>query len=259
MGVLRGSSRWLSSKWLRWLGAVLGAVLVLSLLVFPGRRLGMAFTLATGVGRPALQARIDGLEANAIRRATPSADDRAFLQDFYGTLATGGKLSVVIGQTGKMMEHYLEGSGADYRLDPVIFIGSEKVQAQVAALRKRSIGADCRAGARLSSPTFYMPDESNLDSVFGLYHGTLHATRSVRPDGSCRLHFRAEVPWVWPTYSSLAQNYGDPHAESFPLPNIQSLVLGREHALFVDNGLGGHLAEIGLAKSFLAFAEWSDP
>jgi hypothetical protein len=257
MGFFRGWPRWL--KWLKWASVLIGVALGLLLLVFPGRRLGLAFTLATGLGRQALQARIDRLEANAIRRAKPSADDSAFLLDFYGTLATGGKLSVVIGQTGKMMDHYLAGTGADYRLDPVIFTGSRKVQAQAAALRESSAGAGCRAGARLSSPAFYMPDESNLDSVFGLYHGTLQATQSVRRDGSCRLHFRAEVPWVWPTYSSLAQKYGDPHAESFPLPNLQSLVLGQEHALFVDNGLGGYLAEIGLAKPFLAFAEWSDP
>lgn len=247
------------SKWVKWTSVLVGVGLVLSLLAFPGRRLGMAFTLATGLGRQALQARIDGLEANAIRRAKPSAHDSAFLQDFYGTLATGGKLSVVIGQTGKMMDHYLAGSGADYRLDPIIFTGSRKVQAQVGALRERSVGTGCHAGTRISSPTFYMPDASNLDSVFGLYHGTLHATPSVRRDGSCRLHFRAEVPWVWPSYASLAQKYGDPHAESFPLPNLQSLALGQEHALFVDNGLGGYLAEVGLAKPFLAFAEWSDP
>jgi hypothetical protein len=37
------------------------------------------------------------------------------------------------------------------------------------------------------------------------------------------------------------------------------LLFGGEQALFVDNGLGGYLTEIGLAKSFLAYAEWSDP
>jgi hypothetical protein len=37
------------------------------------------------------------------------------------------------------------------------------------------------------------------------------------------------------------------------------LVLGSQHALYVDNGLGHHLEREGLAKSFLAFAEWSQP
>ena len=69
----------------------------------------------------------------------------------------------------------------------------------------------------------------------------------------------AVVPWVWPSYASLQAKYGNPHAESFPLPSLRSLVLGRHHALYVDNGLGQYLEQLGLAKSFLAFAEWTDP
>lgn len=34
--------------------------------------------------------------------------------------------------------------------------------------------------------------------------------------------------------------------------------LSREHSLFVDNGLGEYLVQLGLAKSFLAFAEWDE-
>ena len=63
---------------------------------------------------------------------------------------------------------------------------------------------------------------------------------------------------VWPSYASLQKKYGNPHAESFPLPNLKTVLLGRQHALFVDNGLGHQLEELGLARSFLAFAEWSD-
>jgi hypothetical protein len=37
-----------------------------------------------------------------------------------------------------------------------------------------------------------------------------------------------------------------------------SLVLGRRHALFVDNGLGEYLVQLGLAKPFVAYAEWDE-
>jgi hypothetical protein len=227
------------------------------LLLFPGRRLLIAFTLATGVGRGALQARIDELEEKAIRRAPPSDEDKAFLIDFYRTLATGGRLSIFALQTGRMMDHYLDGSGAPYRLKPEIFRQNRKVQAQLRALRARA-GLDCRTNVRLSSPKFYMPDASKLDSVFGLYHGTLHLTQTALPGQGCQRELRAEVPWVWPAYAELRRKYGTPHAESFPLPSLRSLFLGPKHALFVENGLGEYLEQIGLAKSFLAFSEWRE-
>jgi hypothetical protein len=83
-------------------------------------------------------------------------------------------------------------------------------------------------------------------------------TRSVAPNRTCLLHWRAEVPWLWPSYASLRKKYGTPHAESFPLPNLESVLFGQKYALFVDNGLGEYLAEVGLAKPFLAFAEWDE-
>jgi hypothetical protein len=230
----------------------------LLLFLFPGQRLGMAFTIATGVRRQALQRRIDEVETNAIQHAALTADDRAFLSDFYGTLATGAKLTLVVGQTGRLMDHYLAGSGNDYHLDSDIFSQNDKVRAQMATLRARAGSGTCRAGASLSSPTFYMPDASKLDSVFGLYNGVLHLSRSPTANGSCALHWRAEVPWFWPSYASLEQKYGSPHGESFPLPNLQSILFGRDHSLFVDNGLGEYLAQVGLAKPFLAFSEWDE-
>lgn len=224
---------------------------------FPGPRFGLAFTLATGIGRDALQQRIDGLEDAAIRRAPMSAQDKQFLGDFYRTLASGGKLVILARQTGRMMDHYLDGSGRDYRLDPAIFTGNAKVRAQMALLDKRVAGLPCLDGQRVSSATFYMPDRSQTDSVFGLYYGSVHLTQNKTADG-CRRHWRAEVPWVWPSYPSLRAKYGDPHAESFPLPNLQSIFLGPRRALRVDNGLGEYLTQIGLAKSFLAYAEWDE-
>ena len=225
--------------------------------LFPGERLGLAFTIATGIGRVPLQQRIDELETRAIHHRAFSDADRAFLVDFYRTLATGGKLIVVARQTGRMLDHYLARSGANYRLEPQIFTGNEKVRLRARQLEKQARAGRCVNGQRFSSSTFYMPDRSNVDSVFGLYFGRLQVTQEATP-GTCMLHFRAEVPWVWPSYSTIEEKYGDAHAESFPLPNLRSLLFGQKHALFVDNGLGQQLEELGLAKSFLAFAEWTE-
>jgi hypothetical protein len=230
----------------------------LGFLLFPGRRLSMAVTLATGLRRDALQREIDAIEDKAITHAAVSSDDRAVLSDFYRPLATGAKLSIVVGQTGRLMDHYLAGSGTDYELSSDIFSQNDKVRTQMALLRKRARVAPCRPSAPLSSPTFYMPDSSKLDSVFGLYNGTLRLSRSPGAGASCVLHWRAEVPWFWPSYTSLEQKYGTAHGESFPLPNLQSVLFGRQRALFVDNGLGEYLAQVGLAKPFLAFAEWEE-
>jgi hypothetical protein len=235
---------------------VLGAATVAALLLFPGQRLALAFTLATGVGTRDLQRRIDALEDQAISGKAFSPEDRALLSDFYRTLATGAKLTFVVRQTGRMMDHYLDGSGADYRLEPEIFQGNAKVQAQLAVLRRRA--QPCVGIKRLASPTFYMPDASQVDSVFGLYHGTVAVTQTLSSDAHCATHVRAEVPWSWPTYASLLQKHGSYHAESFPLPNLKSLLLGQQHALFVDNGLGQYIVNLGLARPFLAYAEWDE-
>lgn len=253
LGVRR--RRW---RWYYTLGALLFLFVLILRLVFPGPRLGMAIVLGTGIGTAELQARIDALEAQAIGRRSFSAEDRAFLSDFYRTLATGAKLSIAVRQTGGMMDHYLDGSGAEYRLSPEIFRDNTKVQAQLGVLRRRVAGKPCLGTTRVASPTFYMPDASQVDSVFGLYHGRVALTRAPGADGKCVSHVRAEVPWNWPTYASLKQKHGSYHSESFPLPNLKSLVLGRKHSLFVDNGLGEYLVELGLAKSFLAFAEWDE-
>jgi hypothetical protein len=156
------------------------------------------------------------------------------------------------------MDHYLAGSGADYQLDPVIFTSNRKVQRQADRLRMQARRSLCNEGRRLSSGTFYMPDPSNADSIFGLYHGELFLTQHLTESGQCLYRWRAEVPWVWPSYSFLRKRHGNPHAESFRLPSLRSLAFGRRHALFLDNGLGHHLEELGLARSFVAFAEWSD-
>jgi hypothetical protein len=239
------------------LGVLGSAMLALTIGVFPGQRLGMAWTLGTGCGRKDLQQRIDALEEKAISRAAFSDEERAFLSDFYRTLATGAKLSIVVAQTGRMMDHYLDGSGAPYQLQPDIFRDNDKVQTQLAALRRRVAQGPCRS-QRLESPEFYMPDATKLDSVFGLYYGKVALSRAATPSAGCTTHVHAEVPWFWPSYASLRHKHGSAHAESFPLPNLVSLLLGSKHALFVDNGLGQYLVELGLARPFLAYAEWDE-
>lgn len=239
------------------LGLTAASVLACFVL-FPGRRLPLAFTLGTGIGRQALQSRIDALEERAIKRAPFADEERAFLEDFYRTLATGGKLSLLAYQTGRLMDHYLDGPGTDYRLSPEIFTDNAKVKAQAEGLRKRASSLPCRAGTKLDAPRFYMPDPSKIHSRFGLYWGTLTLSRTRASDGGCTSTFRAEVPWRWPAYPELEQKYGTPHAESFPLSNLGCLLFGRKHALYIDNGLSEYLTQVGLAKPFIAFAEWTD-
>jgi hypothetical protein len=252
--------KWLAGHKRRWAAALFGLLAIGLVVLFPGQRLGMAFTLGTGLGRATLQRRIDGLEQRAITspHALFDADDREFLTDFYRTLATGARLSLVLGQSGKLLHHYLDSSGTDYELEPRIFRDNDRVQAQLAVLGARAKRAGCVIGQHFVSDSFHMPDRSNIDSVFGLYYGTLAVTVLGSGSGAagCKLHVHAEVPWRWPSYAELAVRHGTPYSERFPLPNLQSFIRGPGHELLVGNGLGGKLAELGLARPFLAYAEW---
>ncbi len=228
-------------------------------LAFPGQQASIALRLATGIGISSLQVRIDELEEKAVRGDAFTREDRTFLTDFYTCLATGARLTVILGQSGTLMQHYLDGSGEPLALRKGIFTGNWKVKRKMKAIRGR-IRKDGRAGKlkkRYSSGTFHMPHPSVPDSVFGLYHGTIEA-RPKKQDGRIVVTWRAEVPWQWPSYASLESKYGDPHAESFPLPNPLCIVMGLDHALYVDNGLGEHLVQIDLARPFLAYAEWEE-
>lgn len=236
---------------------LLPGMIVAAVALFPGQRLSMAFTILTGIGKDRLQADIDALEAKAIARNHFSQAERDFLTDFYRTLATGARLSIYVGQTGRLMDHYLDATGSDYELHPSIFTKNEKVQKQKQSLRESNAARQCKSG-RLVSPVFYMPDASEIDSVFGLYYGRLHLKLQRATGDRCLLQWRAEVPWQWPSYDQLKRKYGTYHAESFPLPNLISLTTGADHALYVDNGLGEYLVQLRLARSFLAFAQWEE-
>jgi hypothetical protein len=226
--------------------------------VFPGQQASIAFTLATGVGLSGLQVRIDEMEAKAIRGGEFSDGDKAFLVDFYTCLAKGAKLTVVLGQSGRLMDRYLDGSGEPLELDESIFTTNWKVQSRMKKLRGKAIkAARAKRGMqmRYSSGRFHMPHASSPDSVFGLYFGTVNVEPRPMDDGKLELRWRAEVPWEWPSYGSLEKKYGDPHAESFPLPSLLSPLVGM---LYVDNGLGEYLVQLGLAEPFVAYAEWDE-
>ena len=107
------------------------------------------------------------------------------------------------------------------------------------------------------SEVFYMPEFSNIDSVFGLYYGTVIA-EPTRIGDNIQIRWRAEVPWEWPSYASLTEKHGDPHAESCPIPNASCLIKGIDGAIFIDNGLGEYLTHLDIAKSFIAYAEWTE-
>ena len=102
-----------------------------------------------------------------------------------------------------------------------------------------------------------MPHPSSPDSIFGLYYGTLQA-RTHREGFDCEVHWRAEVPWIWPSYADIKKKTGTPHGESFPLPSFRSVLLGINHSLFVDNGLGRYIEDHGIAKRFVAYGEWTE-
>ncbi len=247
------------TRFARWL--VLLAIIAVPTLYVTGARGSVAVQLATGVGIPTLQREVNRLQNKAIRKEPFTDQDKQFLRELYGAMADGAKLSGVLRQSGRMMEHYLGGTGTPLELDSGIFLANQRVQQQMNLMRaqiRATATARVRLQPRYRSPRFYMPHATSLDSVTGLYWGTVQATPQLLEDGTVRVRWRAEVPWEWPTYESLQQRYGTPHAETFLIPNPQSLLLGPQHALHVENGLGAYLVTLGLAQSFLAWSEWEE-
>lgn len=250
-------------KWRRRLKIflVLLAVLTLCFLViFPGRQRAIAFTLATGVGMEDLQNRIDEMEEKAIRRESFSEDDREFIRSLYTCFYKGGRLSVVIRQSGRMMEHYLNGSGEDLEVSPRIFVKSGPVKNQLFTLITQCLhDRDTPEGIQdqYSSPVFYMGDAKFPDAFVGLYFGRIFLRPGKQQNGKIAFHVRAECPWEWPSYPSLFEKYGDYHAQCFPLPNVRSLIAGPDACLRIDDGLGAHLAVLGMAEPFLVWSEWT--
>lgn len=240
---------------------MLAALIVAFLIYFPGRQTPIAFTLATGIDVNRLQARVDEMEDKAIRGEDFTDNDKRFLRNLYTCFSKGGRLTIVLRQSSQMMRQYLSRSGEDLRAAPRVFINSGPVQDQMASLAKQ-IRQDFAnpEGPKdsYSSDTFYMGDPKFFDAFAGLYFGRIIATPGQPIDRKLTVKWRAECPWEWPSYASLFEKYGEHHAQCFPLPNAKSLVLGSQHCLRVDDGLGGHLVTLGLAKPFLVWSEWTE-
>jgi hypothetical protein len=244
------------------LAAGLSMIAVLAFLIcFPGRQLLLAITLATGLGVDNLQARVDALEEKAIRGEAFTEADRAFLRDLYTCFAKGGRLTYVLRQSGQLMDHYLSGTGEPLQIEPRIFLGSGRVRGQMDRL-KQKIVEDLHARGTLAeeyaSGTFHMGDPETFDSSAGLYFGSIRVRPRVVGDNRLLLRWRADLPWQWPSYESLHEKYGDYHAYCFPLPNARSILQGPRYYLWLDDGLGEYLAQLGLAEPFLAWAEWEE-
>jgi hypothetical protein len=238
------------------------AVLVAAfLIIFPGRQTPIAFSLATGIGISGLQNRVDQLEAKAIAGLPPTEDDKAFLGNLYACFGKGGQLTIVLRQAGQFMRHYLSKSGGNLRTAPRIFVNSRPVQEVMQSLKQRIMVNYAERGSideMYSSQTFYMGDPEFLDAHVGLYFGRVVARPHVTKEGTVTLLWRAEVPWNWPSYKSVHDQYGDYHAQCFPIPNSRSWLQGPQYCLRMDDGLGGYLAEIGLAEPFLVYSEWEE-
>ena len=238
----------------------LALLLVALRIYFPGRQMKMAFSIATGVGISEMQARVNELEEKAIARADFTEEDKEFLRDLYTCMAKGGKLTLILLQTGQMMDHYLSCSGESLKTASRIFAWSPNVTDQMDKLRNRML-KDLQSGVepkkRYASGVFYMPHWRSPDSIFGLYHGRVFLKILEKDVDEITLGWRAEVPWIWPSYESLFRKHNEYHAECFAIPNLRMLA-GKKYALYIDNGLGEYLTQIGLAKSFLVFAEWEE-
>ncbi len=241
-----------------------GAVVVAGVALaayFPGDQYVLALSLASGFGIDDLQARVDQLEDKAINGEPFAAEDTAFLKDLYVCLAKGARLTIVLRQSGELMDHYLSRTGKPLRVEPRIFLGSARVREQIAYLRGR-IALDMRlrggAAEQYTGPTVYLADPEFFESLAGIAFGRIIARPRVQENGGVHLAWRAEVPWQMLSYEDLYKQYGEYHAWCFPLPNARSLLWGPEYCLWIDDGLGEYLTRIGLAKPFLAYAEWQE-
>jgi hypothetical protein len=241
--------------------AIAGGLVVAFMIYFPGCQTPIAFTLATGIGVSSLQARVDLMEEKAINGKAFTDNDKTFLRNLYACFAKGGRLVVVLRQSSQMMRRYLGRSGEDLRTSPRVFVNSTPVQNQMTLIKKqilKDIYSSKEVKESYLSDTFYMGDPMFFDSFVGLYYGRVFAKPVRTADRKLTLRWRAECPWEWPSYASLFEKYGEHHAQCFPLPNALSMVLGPQYCLEIDDGLGGHLVTLGIAKPFLVWSEWTE-
>ncbi|MEO0514793.1 MAG: hypothetical protein AAF086_05795 [Planctomycetota bacterium] len=248
-------------KTLTALAVLLLIVILAGVIVFPGQQTPLALTYATGWNVKNTQSKIDQLEDRAIRQQAFSDVDKKFLFDLYTAGAKGGRITGVVPNASRLISRYLDRTGEDLKIDDELVRHSQPVRLEIQTLKRRIALAVARrqeVQESYETQTFYMGDPNHLDAVASLYFGTLIVKPYVNDEGEPILAWRAEIPWVWPTYDELFEKYGDHHAQNFGLPNLRSMLFGPEYMLRVDDGLGGHLPKLGLAKPFLAYAEWEE-
>ena len=213
---------------------------------------GIAWTIAIGHNQKPLQKCIEVMEKKAYRKQAFSKDERDFLRRFYGTLSVGGQMSIFAARTGRLINHYLKGSGETYKLNPQIFRQSKTVQINIDRLKKKVRQNGCKQEKTFSKSDFQMSRQAffysakdilRADSILGLYRGDLKVTAVPMKNGACKLQWRADMPWKWPTFDELYAKHGCYTCrERFPLPNLKSLITKNKKQVFrVSNGLGGEL------------------
>ena len=235
--------------------------LLAAVVLFPGWRLPIAFRIGTGIGIEKLQTDINLVSRKAIAGQTPTDNEVRFLYDVYYALATGARLLPTMGPTGRLMAHYLDGSGEPLAIRPRVFLDSGRVQ-HMADVMRATIRNDHQNGvarARYCSKSFYMPDWRRPGSSFALYYGTLCVDVRRVERNSLELSWKAEVPWEWPSYAMLTKRHGRADSEIVAIPSLRAIVTGNPKArLHLGNGLGHYLSIVGSARAFNAYAEWTD-
>ena len=96
---------------------LLAVAIAAFLIYFPGRQSLLALTLASGLGIDDVQARVDALEEKAIKGKGFTEADKAFLRDLYTCFAKGAKLTLILRQSGQLMDHYLSRTGEPLRIE----------------------------------------------------------------------------------------------------------------------------------------------
>ena len=127
-------------------------------------------------------------------------------------------------------------------------------------LRKKVKKNGCASGKTYKSGRFDMTDRSHWDSHVGLYYGTIQVTSARDKKGRCQLQWYAQVPWKWPTYADLnlrIDNFSN--RKRFLVPTIRGIATkNNTYNLYVSDGLGAHLVDLDLAKTFLSYAKWKE-
>jgi hypothetical protein len=200
-------------------------------------------------GSHKLQKDIDLMEEKAINHLHFTKEDKNFLKLFYNSLTFGGYFQSKTRSASKLMKRYLSCSGKDYKIKPNIFLKNVKVQKKMEKMLD-DFFIDYAEGKHKSlyeSKTFSMQDESSPASEYALYKGKIKLIIKKKTTKKIVVVWRFENPWCWSTYEEIFRKYNNYHAESFPICV--------KKCIYVDNGLGGHLVQLGLAKPFLVFAE----